>query len=209
MLPSWSSLRTRYSPATRRTSSRCSGSGGARQWSFACSRGAGRSSDPLDAHRIGVGRQCSEVLEVGAEHDTARFGTGYDEGVHGRPAPGPVTELSRPAGERGRYILAHIAGLEQPVHGRVIALTSRGRFGEDDGRNQRWPLSVPDERTDGSEYFLVPLSQDAHSSGVQDEHLQPARDAPAFVPRTRWARRSALAADAGEGSPTSPTSSAR
>ena len=57
-------------------------------------------SDPLDADGNRVGRECPEVLDVSAEHDAARFGSGHDDGVHGGAAPGQVAELTCATGER-------------------------------------------------------------------------------------------------------------
>lgn len=120
-------------------------------------------SDSFDADGIGVGRECPEVLDISAEDNAARFGTGYNDGVHRGAAPRRVAELACTSGERRRQSPSDIAGLEQPIHGGIIALTPRDRLGEDDGRNHGWPLSVADERADGGDCILGPLGEEAQS----------------------------------------------
>lgn len=166
-------------------------------------------SDALDADAVGVRRECSEILNITGEDDASRLGTGNDDGVDCGATAGAVAEFACAASKRHRQFLADVAGLEQPVHCGVIALTSRDRLDKDDGRNQRWPRSVSDKRADGGDCIPVPLGEETHSAGVEEEHPQLALDDPAFPPRKRWASRSARATDADEGSPTSSTSSDR
>ena len=156
-----------------------------------------------------MGGECRKVLDVGTEDHAARFGTGHDDGVHGGALAGEMAKLACSTGERRRQDLSDITGLEQPVHGCVTVLSSSDHFGENDRRYKGWPRSVAYERTDGGYCFLIPLGKKADSPRVQDEHAQFALDARAFSPRTRPASRSALATDAGEGSPTSSMSSER
>jgi hypothetical protein len=161
--------------------------------------------------RCGRRWRTTRVLRDPRRHrdDASRFGTGNDDGVDCGATAGAVAEFACAASERHWQFLTDVAGLEQPVHCGVVALTSRDRLDEDNGRNQRWPRSVSDTRADCGDCILVAIGEEAHSPGVEDEHPQLALDDPAFPPRTRWASRSARATDAGEGSPTSSTSSDR
>lgn len=108
-------------------------------------------SDPLDAYGVGVRRERAEVLDVAAEHDATRFGTGHHDGIDGRAALGQVSQLAGAAGESCRQILTDVAGLEKPVYRRVMALTTRDRLDEDGGGNERRPLPVAHEGTDGGD----------------------------------------------------------
>jgi hypothetical protein len=166
-------------------------------------------SDTLDSDGIRMRSERSEVPDVATEHHAARLGTGYHDSVHSRTPSGEVSELTRATGKRRRQILADITSLEEPVHRCVSMLTPGCHFSEHDGRDERRPVSVADERTDGGHHVLVPLGEKADPAGVQDKHDQLALGACVLSCRNRPASSSALATDAGEGSPTSSTSSAR
>jgi len=107
-----------------------------------------------------------------------------------------MSELDRSTGERHWQVLNDITDIEQPVHGRVITLTSCDNFGEHDRWYEGWPRFVADKRPDGGYCLLIPLGQEADSTRIQDEHAQLALKARTFSPRTSPARRSALVDDA-------------
>ena len=132
-----------------------------------------------------MGRECSEVFDVASEHDATRFRNGNDDGVHCRTALGKVAQLARATSKGGGQVLPDIASLEQTIHCCVIALATRGRLGEDHGRNQWWPGASSNQCADGGDGILVSLGKEAHSPGVQDEHRQLALGASAFVPCKR------------------------
>ena len=166
-------------------------------------------SDTLNSDGSSVSGKRSEVPNVATQHHAARLGTGYHDSVHCRAPLSQVSEFTCATGKRRRQILAYVTSLEEPVHYRVVVLTSRCHFSEHDGRDERWPMSIADERTDGGHHVLVPLGEKADPAGVQDKHDQLAPGACVLSRRNRPTSSSALATEAAEGSPTSSTSSAR
>lgn len=61
--------------------------------------GRPQTSDALDADAVGVGRECSEVLDVTGEDEASRLGTGNDGSVDCGATAGAVAEFACAASE--------------------------------------------------------------------------------------------------------------
>jgi hypothetical protein len=77
-----------------------------------------------------VASQRPQIIQVAGEDGTAGLGSGHEDRIDRRSSAGLVAQRTRPS-RQGRWKLFNeVAGLEQLVQVRIIALASRSRLHE-------------------------------------------------------------------------------
>lgn len=124
----------------------------------------------LDGYTVRMGSQCLEIIGIGGEHSSARFGERHNEGVYGRTATSEATEQGRAASDQRRNPFGDVAGLEEPVFAGVPAGVALKTFNKDHAGNRRWPQPLLAEGKNQSLRFLRTGSQAGHATGIEDQH---------------------------------------
>ena len=96
----------------------------------------------MDDHVVGIGRECSKVVEVSAQYSAAGFSHRNDDGVDRGSLAGLCSQGASSTSEMLRQPFDDVARLQESIDQCVGALTPGERLDEDDRGDDRWPNAV-------------------------------------------------------------------